>query len=569
MMRSNSDLPQCGLVMTYKTDRASKVQWEPEQPSGIVMRHSELPSDQVQSSWPPGTILLSQAGESASSPRLHPVPTTDPDDPLNWSSRRKTIHFTLVNFYVFLSFVQLDIGGAAWKAYQQELHFTPNFLNASVAYNYVGLACGCILFVPLIYKYGRRPVYLCSAVLQLAACVLTALTRNEGDFVAGNLLTGFGGAVSEIIAQVTIADVYFVHQHAAMNGWFLFAQTAGATLGPVASGYVVDGQGWRWMWWWCVVLFGVNLVLVVFLFEESKYLVPTRYQTTAAPCEETSKLPLSDLAQDAHVHHLEYNEDSYAPRRKTYRQRLAFTTKTKGSIWRDFYRPLIPLFKFAAIAYAAVTFGTLSISFAVISSVMSIYLFEPPYNFSAASVGLINLALFVTAIPSLLFGGYGNDLVILWLAKRNRGVFEPEMRLWLALPMAIICPGGVLLSGLTISYGGPWPLIAVGLGLFGFGMNVINDAALSYAMDSYHEIIGSAMVGVVFVRNAASIGILFGLTPWIEKSGVRNVNIVIFCFCFAVLLLPIVLLIWGKRARAASAASYKKLAERQLAARRA
>ncbi|TQV94861.1 Major facilitator superfamily transporter [Cordyceps javanica] len=402
------------------------------------MRHqAESATDDVQPFWAPGTVILRGSDESTPSLSLHPVPTTDPDDPLNWSFRRKTLHFTLVNFYVFLTFVQLDIGGAAWQAYQQELKFTPNFLNASVAYNYVGLACGCIFFVPLVYKYGRRPVYLFSAVLQLAACVLTALTRNEGDFIAGNLLTGLGGAISEIIAQVTISDVYFVHQHAAMNGWFLFAQTAGATLGPVASGYVVDGQGWRWMWWWCVVLFAANLVLVVFFFEESKYLMPTRYQANATSSFQRGKHRSSDTAnyQDHELQRV--CDDDNSVHRKTYLQRLALVTETKGSIWRDFYRPLIPLFKFAAVAYAAVTFGTLSIAFAVISSVMSIYLFEPPYNFTASAVGLINLALFVTSIPSLVFGGYGNDLLILWLSKRNGGIFEPEMRLWLALPMAV------------------------------------------------------------------------------------------------------------------------------------
>ncbi|KAM3435147.1 hypothetical protein MY4824_005019 [Beauveria thailandica] len=531
------------------------------------MQHSDATSSDGQAFWAPGTVILGESGDSTSSPRLHPVPTADPDEPLNWSFQRKTVHFTLVNFYVFLTFVQLDIGGAAWRAYRQELGFTPNFLNASVAYNYVGLACGCIFFVPLIYKYGRRPVYLFSLVLQLASCLLSALTRNEGDFIAANLVTGLGGAISEIIAQVTIADVYFVHQHAAMNGWFLFSQTAGATLGPVASGYVVDGQGWRWMWWWCVILFATNLVLVVFFFEESKYTIPAYYQTATAPLEEKSKHGLEHV-EDSKDGGLEcINHGGNRPRRKTHLQRLALVTKTRGSFWRDFYRPLVPLFKFAAIAYAAITFGTLSISFAVTSSIMAIYLFEPPYNFSASSVGLINLALFVTAIPSLVFGGYGNDRLILWLSKRNRGIFEPEMRLWLALPMAIVCPGGILLSGLTINYGGPWPLIAVGLGLFGFGLNVINDAALSYAMDSYHQIIGSAMVGVVFVRNAASIGILFGLTPWIEKSGIRNVNIVMFCFCFLILLLPAVLLIWGKKARLASAGSYKRLSEKQSSSR--
>lgn len=77
------------------------------------------------------------------------------------------------------------------------------------------------------------------------------------------------------------------------------------------------------------------------------------------------------------------------------------------------------------------------------------------------------------------------------------------------------------------------------------------------------------MVGVVFVRNAASIGILFGLTPWIKKMGIRNMNIIIVVLCFTILLLPILLLIWGKRTRAYSAASYRLLAHQQSSYRRA
>jgi hypothetical protein len=36
--------------------------------------------------------------------------------------------------------------------------------------------------------------------------------------IGSNLLSGLGGAVSETIAQITIADMFFVHHHAAMNG---------------------------------------------------------------------------------------------------------------------------------------------------------------------------------------------------------------------------------------------------------------------------------------------------------------------------------------------------------------
>lgn len=226
-----------------------------------------------------------------------------------------------MNFYVFLTFVELDLGGAAWQAYQQELNFSVAFLNETVTYNYLGLVCGCIFLVPFVYKYGRRPIYIFSSVVQLGSCILLALTRNEGDMIAGNLLSGFGGAISEIIAQITIADVFFVHQHAAMNGWFLFAQSTGGTLGPVASGYIVDGQGWRWMWWWCVVLFAINLVLVIFFFEESKYSVATPYQATVRSSEEMATHPAGFGSDAEHCHCIE------TPKRKSHIQRLTMIKK--------------------------------------------------------------------------------------------------------------------------------------------------------------------------------------------------------------------------------------------------
>lgn len=202
---------------------------------------------------------------------LHPVPTSDPNDPLNWTDWRKHLNFAIVGFYVLITFVQLDIGFTAWQAYQDELGFSIDLLNAGSAINYGGLAIGCIFFIPLVHRFGRRPMYIFSNLLQLASCVWFAVTETRGDFVGSNLLSGLGGAISETIVQMTIADLFFVHQHATMNGWYLFATFVGADLGPVASGYIVESQGWRWTWWWCVLFLGISLLLSIFAFDESKW----------------------------------------------------------------------------------------------------------------------------------------------------------------------------------------------------------------------------------------------------------------------------------------------------------
>lgn len=533
--------------------------------------HDHDPEDA--SFWAPGTVKLEDLRQSSTKIILHPIPSSDPNDPLNWTSFRKVVNFVQVSLYVLLTFVQLDIGFTAWEAYQTELGFSINLLNGAAATNYAGLAIGCIFFVPLVHKYGRRPMYIFSTLLQLVSCIWFAKTETTGDLIGSNLFSGLGGAISETIVQITIADLFFVHHHAAANGWYLFATFTGAYLGPVASGYIVESQGWRWIWWWCVILFGINLILNIFFFEESKYISAVRgHDTTGAPDvadehEHDLATHLKQTTQDKSFEPLEearsFSEvDSTIPL-KTHRERLAMITKTDGSILFDLYNPIVLLFTFPAIAYTAATYGSLLAWFAVLTSVQATYLFSPPYNFTAAGVGLMNLAPFIGTVFALFFGGYLNDKSILWMSRRNGGIYEPEMRLWLALPAAIVAPAGILMLGLGINYGSPWPLLAVGFGLFGFALIVAGDIALSYTMDCYHDIVGNALVGVVFTRNAVSVVVLFALGPWISGMGLRDLHILIAVLCFAILLIPVPLIIWGKKARIASAKAYEKIALKQ------
>ncbi|KAM3437121.1 hypothetical protein MY4824_004022 [Beauveria thailandica] len=315
---------------------------------------------------------------------LHPTPTPDPNDPLNWSGSRKAVNFSLVCLYTLLTFVQLDVGFTAWDQYSDELGFNEDTLNGSAAANYLGLALGCIAFIPLVHKIGRRPVYLFSTVLQFVSCIWSARTNTVGDLYGSNVVSGIGGAISETIVQITIADLFFIHHHATVNGLALLATFTGAYLGPVASGYVVESEGWRWVWWWCTVLFGINVILVLFFFEETKY-VFTEWRSGGT----TQGLVANTLDSEADVRETELrgNEgqnqiDTSIPVR-SFRQRLAFFTVTEGSILHDVYEPLIILVTFPAITYTAIAYGVLLAWFAVLISVQATYMFDPPYNFTA------------------------------------------------------------------------------------------------------------------------------------------------------------------------------------------
>ncbi|KAF4444537.1 Major facilitator superfamily transporter [Fusarium austroafricanum] len=530
--------------------------------------------------WAPGTVRLEDLQNTGNKIILHPIPSSDPNDPLNWSTWRKTVNLALASLYVLMTFVQLDISFTAWARYQEELGFSFGTLNAGGALNYTGLATGCIILVPLVHKYGRRPLYILSTTVQLASCIWAAKMQTRADLWASSFVSGFGGAISETIVQITIADLFFVHHHAAMNGAYLFFVAAGAFLGPVASGYVVQNQGWRWIWWWCVILLGIDLLCILFFFEESKYSIPIVAQQPGNSPDTQGIQGRQEAEHESSVGMTKHDGNSQSTEctesavhfdhtipLKTYRQRMPFVTKTNGSILHNLYQPAIVLFTFPAVAYTALTYASTSAAFAIVTSVQAMYLLQPPYNFTPSSIGLMSLAPFIGTFPGIFFGGYLDDKSIVWLSKRNGGIYEPEMRLWLALPLAILTAGSVLMSGLGIVYAAPWPLVAFGFGLLGFNLGASGSIALSYCMDCYHDIIGNAMVGIVFSRNALGVVVLFTVTPWIKRMGLRDMHILVSVLIFFILLTPVLLLKWGKKARSAYAGVYMEMARRQPTSR--
>ena len=371
---------------------------------------------------------------------------------------RKYINFTLVGFFVLWSFVQLQVGATSWSLLIVQLHFSIDQLNQGSAMASAGLAIGCMLFMPFVHKYGRRPLYIMSAALQLSAVIWQSKMQGYGDYMGSNFLGGLGGAISEAVVQVTIADLFFVHQHGTMNAWYLVFTAVGATLGPVAAGFIVQSQGWRWIWRWCTIFLSVNLVAVVVGFEESKYIPILDGQNIALEQDPAGNALAADLEPQkvADVKHttmerIQSRIDPTMPR-KSYLQRMALVTTSEGSIGHHFYQPIMVLFMFPAVAYCALTYGTILAALALMGSTQATHLTQPPYNFGPSGVGLMNLAPFTGTFLGFFAGGWLNDKSIIWLARRNGGIYEPEMRLWLGLISALILPAGVLMFGIALAH---------------------------------------------------------------------------------------------------------------------
>lgn len=102
--------------------------------------------------------------------------------------------------------------------------------------NTAGLAIGCVLFIPFALKFGRRIVYLFSISVSLATAIWQARMYTTGDLWGSNVLSGLAGSIAETICQMTIADMFFVHQRGTANGVYIICVNMGAFLAPVAAG---------------------------------------------------------------------------------------------------------------------------------------------------------------------------------------------------------------------------------------------------------------------------------------------------------------------------------------------
>ena len=109
-------------------------------------------------------------------------------------------------------------------------------------------------------------------------------------------------------------------------------------------------------------------------------------------------------------------------------------------------RPLIFL-TFPVIFYAGFCYGSNLVWFNVLNGTASLVLGGEPYNFVASMVGLSYVSPLIGVAIGSLYTGIIGDKIVLWMARRNRGILEPEHRLWLFAPSLLLIPGGLILWG--------------------------------------------------------------------------------------------------------------------------
>jgi MFS family permease len=352
-----------------------------------------------------------------------------------------------------------------------------------------------------------------------------------------------------------------------MNNLYIWCMTIGGSLMPIAAGYITTDQGWRWLWWWLAIILGALLLLFTFFYEETKFMPKINGTPSIVASPEVPKDHKSDNQGPYDLEPIDSIVTTVPPPRMSYLRRLIPWTTSEGSMLQLLHHTYQPFFVMAtipAIFYVALLYGLVTAAFQVSVTLISTYLPAPPYNFNASQVGLMSIPALVGNTLGTIVSAPFADRLILWLARKNNGIYEPEMRLWLLLAFAPFFPAGLMMFGYALGLGLHWPIVAVGIGMFSFAMPPMCSVALTYLTDSYTDIIADAVVGVTFTRNVISTIFVFALTPWVTRVGLQNVMLTFALITILALASTGLFIKFGKRWRVHTMHRYRTFAEKQM-----
>jgi hypothetical protein len=145
----------------------------------------------------------------------------------------------------------------------------------------------------------------------------------------------------------------------------------------------------------------------------------------------------------------------------------------------------------------------------------------PPLFYNEVRTGYLYAGAFVGAVVGFLFSFAIADFVPRLLTKRNHGVYEPEFRLWLILPMVVAATIGLFgfgAAGDAIVRYGPVVLST----FFGFevaGMVMGAVASSLYIVDAYRNISIESFTCMMLFKNIFSFALTFKGYDWLVLTG--------------------------------------------------
>ncbi|CAK7212782.1 hypothetical protein SCUCBS95973_001583 [Sporothrix curviconia] len=434
---------------------------------------------------------------------LMPTPTTDPADPLNWSPLRKWAVLLLLLVWSAVALTtQSFLSNFVPSLEARFPDASPNEINLLMTVIVPMIAPGQLIFVGIALYWGRRSSILLANMLLIASSAWAACSTSYKSLLGARIIEGLAGGPTDALLYTVIQEFTFAHERGAKLGAMIMGQQGLTLVLAIGTNYMAVNMGFQWPFIIVTIISACTLVGLFFLMPE------TRFRGHRDAEDNNTKIAVSEHKAFRQM----INQSGEFP---------PFTWRRQLSLFGDRYDTRGPDTVAFAKRIGMFFFSPITWWCALLNAVSA--------GTIIANVGLINISPTVTSLFNWILLGWGNDKVMIYLAKRNGGVSKPEHRLvTLAIPIVIgICSTlgfGALSQNYLISNPGGhqahWMSMMVLYGLlymyFGGCLEVTYTymASVTSASDSL-----ALMTVVSVIRDMVSFGMSYGIVGFSEACG--------------------------------------------------
>ncbi|KAL0566102.1 hypothetical protein V5O48_015916 [Marasmius crinis-equi] len=410
----------------------------------------------------------------------------DPNNPKNWTSKRKWSATLIVSCIAFVAPAASSIISPASQQVAEEFGITSDVLLSMITSVYVlGFgeqilhifnslpnrssrleALGPLLIGPLSEVFGRSRVLKVANLFflsespsyHLLAVVLVDLPTNPvwnlacgfsqttAQLIIFRLLAGMGGSAPLSIGGAVVGDTFHPEERGRAIALYSLGPVLGPAVGPVAGGWIAEKTTWRWVFWATSIC---NAIVLVVSFSLQETYAPVLLERKARRLvKESSATPNSGS--------VEKGQDQSLDQADWKASRKHFRTIYEGS-----------------------------------------------------SIGIGGLHYFALGF-GLLFGSLVNsaimDRIYIYFKKRNGGEGAPEFRVPILFPASLFLPTGLLLSGWAAQKAVRWFATDVGTFLVGLAMLFSFQSITAYIVDVFTLYAASGLAATLCLRALFAFG---------------------------------------------------------------
>lgn len=193
----------------------------------------------------PGTArLFTETGEALSNEiHLIPAPSSDPEDPLNWTQKRKYFNLFCVLLYSIATGILSSVLYSVYTPLGEENGLTLDQLNAGQGYMYLFIGVCCLFTTPLALCFGKKPMYVVTCIASGLVNLWVIYGKGNGQWIICRLLVGLCISPQFALVEISIADVV------SNRGWSLAStplnKSSSCTSGRSVSVYIVPPCMWE------------------------------------------------------------------------------------------------------------------------------------------------------------------------------------------------------------------------------------------------------------------------------------------------------------------------------------